>query len=185
MNQARRKARIGLVVVKAAVDGAAYFLMRANSKWKDISLIGGHEKVRDSGDLSRTARRELWEEVPSVRTYSEFHLDPLTEILHYGPIVSRSKGDEVEYDVQFFLLRIESSPATFVEALGSRTRNIWISEYDLLHSEKYRISTWVQLLDRNLVNGLEGIGYSFVSDLRSFTHYFKTRDSSQLEFALK
>lgn len=186
MNNVRRKARIGLTVVKALVADVPYLLMRANPQWKDISFIGGHEKARDGGDLQKTARRELWEEVPSIRSYTDFLLEPLTPELHYGPVHSRSRGDQADYEVQFFLLRIDSSPTIFVRSLGSRTRNIWIPEYDLLGSAKYRLSGYVELLDQNLSGGLRAIPYSFVSDLRPLTRHFEAaRDSSQLQFALK
>jgi 8-oxo-dGTP pyrophosphatase MutT (NUDIX family) len=81
----------------------AYYLMRVDPKWKDINFIGGHEKDRDSGNFERTARRELWEEVPSIRDYREFDVVPLTTELYYGPIESRSKGGTVEYELRFFL----------------------------------------------------------------------------------
>jgi hypothetical protein len=75
MNSLPRKSRVAFVVIKLSVLGIAYYLMRVDSKWKDINLIGGHEKDRDSGDLEKTARRELGEEVPSIRDYNQFDMD--------------------------------------------------------------------------------------------------------------
>jgi hypothetical protein len=131
MNSPPRKSRVAFVIIKLSVLGMAYYLMRVDPKWKDINLIGGHEKDRDSGNLEKTARRELWEEVPSIRD-SEFYLVPLTSELHYGPIESRSKHEKVQYELRFFLLKIMNSPENLVAGLGDRTKNIWVSEQDLL-----------------------------------------------------
>jgi len=103
--------------------------MRSNPKWKDLNFIGGHEKPRDAGNLAMTARRELWEEVPSVRAYERFHLEQLTDELNYRPILSKSKGDYVQYQLKYyFLFKIESSPEALVENIGAWSRNVWVSD---------------------------------------------------------
>ena len=185
MNGLLRKSRVGFVVVKLSVGGAAFFLMRLNAKWKDVNFIGGHEKLRDSGNLEKTARRELWEEVPSIRGYSDVTLEPLTQLMHYGPIRSRSNGGDVEYEIQFFLLRISYSPEVLVEMLSSRTKNIWVAEHDLLNRTRFRVSGLVDLLERSLPGGLQEIAYSSPIDLDFMRNRFMSTHGKQIELALK
>jgi len=180
-----RKSRVGFAVIKLMASGIPYYLMRVNPKWKDINFIGGHEKLRDGADLRKTARRELWEEVPSIRNYANLDLEPLTTELRYGPIYSRSKGDQVEYDVKFFLLRMEGSPASLIELLSLRTKNIWVSQQELLRPNKYRLSGLVAFLNGAVHGGLDEIPYSSPVDMRSFQHCFDYANGRQLEFALK
>src|SRR5215468_12386507 len=137
MTVAENRSIVAFAIVKVAVAGAAYFLMRLNPKWKDINFVGGHAKERDAGSLERTARRELWEEVPSIRRYSEFHLEALTSRMRYGPIESLSRGGLIEYEVQFFLVRIDRSPEALVKMLGSRSKNLWVSQYELLFQNRF------------------------------------------------
>src|SRR5262249_27251097 len=151
-------------------------------KWRDINFIGGHSKDRDAGSLERTARRELWEEVPSIRYYSEFLLEPLTPKMPYGPIKSLSRGDVVKYEVQFFLVRVESSPQTLVEMLGSRSKNIWVSQYDLLLQARFRVSGLVRCLDESYPGGLDRIPYSSGIDLAFMRDRIERLNSKQLEF---
>src|SRR5882672_9052579 len=136
----RRKSRVGFVVIKLHVGGTAYFLMRLNSKWKDVNFIGGHAKTRDLENLATTARRELWEEVPSIRTYTSLELMPLTKEVHYGPIRSRSRGEDVEYELQFFLLKFDHPPQLLVEALSLRSKNVWVTQEELIHPGRFRVS---------------------------------------------
>ena len=183
MNQVLRRTRIGFVVIKLLVGGAPYFLMRVNPKWKDVNFIGGHEKDRDGGNLGKTARRELWEEVPSIRSYKDFSLEPLTPVIHHGPILSRSRGNEVEYDVQFFLLRISGALEALVEMPSPRTKNVLILERDLLTEGRVRASGLVQLLDGLLTGGLASVPYSSPVELR--IPRMTLADHSQLRFAWK
>jgi hypothetical protein len=103
MKHGLRKSRVGFVVIKLRALGRAWFLLRKNERWNDVNFLGGHEKERDKTSLHKTAERELYEELPSIRTVKGFDLEPLTEELFYGPIFSRSRVTNVEYDVQFFL----------------------------------------------------------------------------------
>jgi hypothetical protein len=182
---AYQKSCVAFAVVKLAVAATPYFLMRLNPRWKDINFIGGHVKDRDAGNLEKTARRELWEEVPSIRTYRSFHLEPLTKQMNYGPIKSLSRGYEVEYEIQFFLVRISQSPETLVEMLGSRTKNVWISQCELLRPTRFRVSQLVGFLDRVSSGGLEAIPYSSPTDLGIMRERFERLGREQLEFALK
>jgi len=185
MTVAHRKSRVGFVIIKLRVAEAIFYLMRVNSKWKDVNFIGGHDKRRDAGDLKNTARRELWEEVPSLRGYPRLDLEPLTGVVRYGPMLSRSKGDQVEYDIQFFLLRITRSPSTLIELLSARTRNVWVSEDELIHPTRYRLSNLVKLLDQVTPGGIRTIPFSSAIDMSSWRNYFEPQDDEQLKFALK
>jgi hypothetical protein len=185
MNESPRKSRLGFAVIKLRVTGLSYYLMRVNPKWKDVNFVGGHDKPRDRGDLKTTARRELWEEVPSVRSYADFDLEPITDEFQYGPVFSRSKGDKVQYNLQFFLLRINYSPKVFVETLSVRTKNVWLTEQEMLSPQRYRLSGLVELLNEAYPGGLAAIAYSYGTDLGPLRGFFEQDDSRQLEFALK
>ena len=180
-----KKSVVGFAIVKIAVAGTAYFLMRLNPKWRDVNFVGGHAKERDAGNLERTARGELWEEVPSIRRYNEFHLEPLTSKIHYGPIDSLSRGGTVEYELQFFLACIERSPEMLVETLGSRSKNIWVPQHELLFQRRLRVSGLVRFLHDVYPGGLDNIPYSSGTDLGPMKDLIVRMDGKQLEFALK
>jgi 8-oxo-dGTP pyrophosphatase MutT (NUDIX family) len=160
MTGAQMDTRGGFVVIKLIVDGRPQFLVRKNPKWKDLNLIGGHEKARDQCSLQRTALRELWEEVPSVRKLKDIHLVPLTNPRTYGPVFSRSAAREKQYELQFFLLRIDSDPAPLLEGLSRRTKNILVPQDRLVKSATYRVSGLIQFLDDLLPNGIASIPLS-------------------------
>jgi NUDIX domain-containing protein len=182
---AYRKSTVGFVVVKVAVAGIPYFLMRLNPRWKDINFIGGHAKERDAGSLETTARREFWEEVPAIRRYEVFHLESLTPRVQYGPIKSISRGSEVQYDLQFFLVKIDQSPEILVEMLGSRSKNLWVSQHELVQPRRYRVSGLVKFLNQALPGGLEAIPYSSPTDLGFMRERFERTEGKQIEFALR
>ena len=117
-------------------------------------MIGGHQKGRDQENLARTAVRELWEEVPSIRGNVDYSLEALTEEVSYGPVVSRSVGAETLYLIQYFLLRISGNPTYLLENLGARTRNVLIAESELLRDRSGRISGLVWFLDKLLPGGI-------------------------------
>ncbi len=179
------KSRVGFVVIKLSVEGNAYFLMRVNDKWKDVNFVGGHEKERDSGNFEMTARRELWEEVPSIRGYKNIILEALTPVVDYGPIQSRSRGKGVQYDIQFFLLKITEPPNVLVDSLGFRTKNIWVPECHLLNQGRIRVSGLVKFLDSIYPGGLRTIPYSSATDLQGIRDRFATTSGEQFEFELK
>lgn len=184
MSAFRRKSRVGFVVIKVSVGGTAFYLMRINQKWKDVNFVGGHEKDRDAGSLEKTARRELWEEVPPIRDFTDFGLRPLTQRLHYGPIESRSKGGEVEYELQFFLLAMDRSPEALIRALSERTKNIWVAESDLLIPRRYRVSGLVKLLEATIPGGLQALPYSSAIDLDFMRDRILNFSSKQIGLAL-
>jgi 8-oxo-dGTP pyrophosphatase MutT (NUDIX family) len=183
MSQAMRVSRGGFVVIKLLVDGEICLLLRKNPKWKDLNLIGGHEKTRDGESLAKTALRELWEEVPSVRKNTSFSLRELTDELEYGPVVSRSVGEETLYLIQYFLFQLDDEPTFLLENLGARTRNVLVSESDLLGDQSGRISGLVWFLDRIYLGGLKSIPLSSPINIHSAGQ--RLRGSlAQLEFAL-
>jgi len=179
-----RASRVGFVVIKLRAQGTPYYLMRLNAKWKDVNFVGGHEKPRDSGSLEKTAKRELWEEVPSIRS-RKFHLQSLTKEVHHGPIVSKSKGTHVEYHLKFFLLKANLSPETLIKITSARSRNVWVTEDELISQTRYRVSGLVAVLHHLLPGGLASIPYSFPADVRSIHSRFPQVSNEQLELALK
>jgi hypothetical protein len=182
-----RQSVVGFAVVKLAVAGMPFYLMRLNAKWKDISFIGGHVKDRDAGSLETTTRRELYEEVPSIRHYDKITLEQLTPRIQFGPVKSLSRHELVNYELQFFLVRLEQSPEAMVHMLGAKSKNVWVSQYDLLQSGRYRIAQLVYLLDRTYPGGLDKIPYSSSINLNFpvQSRDFGALYSNQLEFALK
>ncbi|SRR6266498_1933034 len=185
MTRVTKHSRVGFAVIKVRSGNTAYFLMRLNPRWKDINFIGGHQEERDRGNLQKTTRRELWEEVPSIRNYGKLELEALTPETRYGPILSRSRGGEVVYQLQFFLLKLSKDPVRLVEALGSRTRNIWVKQEDLIDQRRFRISGLVKLLNNIFPGGLAAIPYTSTADLNDIRGRFERDDQRQLELALK
>jgi hypothetical protein len=180
-----QKSRAGFVVVKLHVNEEAYYLMRVNPKWKDLNFLGGHQKGRDGGDLEKTARRELWEEVPLLRNAGDLQFVQLTDLVQYGPIHSQSKGGNVEYELKFFLLKLDKLPEGVVQMFGRRTKNVLVAEADLLHGQRFRVSGLVKLLDSIVPDGLRGLPFSSTTDLGSLRKQFEHLQDFQLEFALK
>jgi 8-oxo-dGTP pyrophosphatase MutT (NUDIX family) len=178
------KSRAGFVVIKVRAGDTAYYLLRANPKWKDVNLLGGHEKERDAGDLKKAARRELWEEVPLLRKVGPLLLEPLTDVVHYGPIHSQSQNRNVEYELQFFLLKLDHLP-DISAMLRSRTRNVLVAEKELPSGGRVRVSGLISLLDRMFPGGLNAIPYSSSTDLGDWQKHIEGRKGAQLEFSLK
>jgi hypothetical protein len=165
VNKKLKKSRCGFVVIKLRIDAQDYLLMRRDPDWKDVNFVGGHERVRDGGNLERAARRELTEEVPSLRALTTFGLEPLTDELTYGPVYSHSAKCEVEYLLKFFLLRFQANPARVLHAFGPRTHNVLIRQDDVIVGGKYRVAGLVNVLQRAFPNGLRAIPYSWLADL--------------------
>ncbi len=165
MNQPVKKSRCAFVVIKLRIDGKIYFLMRQDARWKDLNFIGGHERARDAANLRRAARRELLEEVPSLRSARSFELAPLTSQFVHGPVYSRSAGCEVEYELQFFLAKFGTAPERLLESLGRRSANELVCQDELLRPSSYRVSKLVQVLSDKLREGLQAIPFSWPEDV--------------------
>jgi hypothetical protein len=178
-----RISRGGFVIIKLLIDDEVCLLLRKNPKWKDVNLIGGHQKDRDQGNLERTALRELWEEVPSIRTMTNYSLEPLVSEMEYGPIFSRSVGLETLYRIQYFLLRISEDPIYLLDNLGSRTRNVLVRQVDIIQNTSSRVSGLIMFLNRALPSGIQGIPLSSPINIRSSGRWMK-RSIDQIEFSL-
>jgi hypothetical protein len=178
-----RKARVGFAVIKLRFEGAFRYLMRYNPKWMDVNFVGGHEKERDLGRLERTASRELWEEVPSIRNETNISLLKLTDPLNYGPVESRSRGDWAEYEVQFYLLKIGSSPRLLVENLSRRSKNLLVPQEELIEPRTIRLSGYVNLLNHALLGGVATIPPSSDVDLGHLEYQVGFGDLAQYRFA--
>lgn len=165
MSGSIRQSRIGLAVIKLRIDGERVFLMRRDRRWNDISFVGGHEEPRDNSSLVRAARRELLEEVPAFRAFTEFTLAPMTGEVTHGPVHSASAGTEVKYALQFFHVQFLSSPASIVQTLGARSANMLMREDELRTERRFKVAEWVRLLDRAVNGGLLGIPFSWRQDL--------------------
>ncbi|HEX3674589.1 MAG TPA: hypothetical protein VHU87_09975 [Rhizomicrobium sp.] len=165
MMQPAKISRLGFAVVKLLIHGSNFFLMRRSKRWDDISFIGGHENERDSGKLSRSAYRELLEEVPTLRNPMNLKLVELTDSFCYGPIHSQSAEMLVGYELQFFLVEFLDEPLAAIESLGRKSPNLLMRQGDLLGPSKYKMAGLVKLLADVLPNGLEGIPYSWPNDL--------------------
>lgn len=67
-----RVSRGAFIVIKLLVEERTFLLLRKNARWRDLNLIGGHEKDRDNGSLLKTAQRELWRRCHSRGKLSVF-----------------------------------------------------------------------------------------------------------------
>lgn len=181
MNKQIKKSRCGFVVIKLQINDKSYHMMRENSRWKDINFIGGHERMRDRDNLETTARRELLEEVPSLRGFHEIELVSLTGEVSYGPIYSQSAETQVEYILNFFLVKFGSSPERVLKSAGPRTHNILVSEHELLFPRTYRVSELVGFLNEISTRGLGMIPYSWPDDIGSTFQHSSLLQAGQLE----
>ncbi len=163
--------RCAFVVMKLRFKENDYFLMRRDPDWKDINFLGGHTNERDRGKLEKTARRELLEEVPSLRSFAQIDLVPLTDQIAHGPVYSPSARCLVKYELQFFLLRFGESPKTILESLGPRTLNILVRQDDLMVPRKHKVAELTNVLANSIVGGLPSIPHSWPEDLGHPSHY--------------
>ena len=167
MSRTVKKSRCAFVVIKLMIEGETFLLMRRDRKWGDLNHLGGHERPQDSGKLSRAARRELLEEMPPLRAGKSFELVPVTGQISYGPIESRSAGCQVEYELQFFLVKFTTHPRAIFEALGRRSDNVFIREDELLAPTTHKVSGLVGVLNSGLEGGLGSLPYSWPDDVGS------------------
>lgn len=165
MNHPVKKSRCAFVVIKLRVAGKTCFLMRQDTRWNDLNFIGGHEKARDAASLKTVARRELLEEVPYLRSAKSFELAPLTTQFVHGPVYSRSAGCDVEYELQFFCVKFETTPEHLLESLGPRSANKLVCQDDLILPSSYRVSKLVQVLSDKLREGFDAIPFSWPEDV--------------------
>jgi hypothetical protein len=165
VNDSIRTSRAAFVIIKLVVSNDVYLLLRKNVKWNDLNFVGGHQKERDQGSLVRTAQRELWEEVPSIRGIVNTHLVPVTDEVLYGPVYSRSVGRETIYRVQFFRLAFEQQPTSLIQKLSTRSRNVLVPEQRLFLQNSIRISGLIKFLHERLAGGIASIPVSSPTNL--------------------
>lgn len=165
MNMDTKKSHCGFVVIKLRLKGESYYLMRKNLKWRDISFIGGHANAKDNGSLLRAARRELLEEVPSLRGHESLTLVPLLNEITHGPLYSPSAQQNVDYRFGFYLLKFGVDPRDALDHVGQRSLNLLVSEQELLEPQKYQIAALIKLLHETQPGGLASIPYSWDEDL--------------------
>src|SRR5579862_541702 len=177
--------RVAFVVPKVQVGISACFLMRRNAKWNDISFVGGHANERDSNSLMRSARRELLEEVPSLRTGGSFDLNPLTNELCFGPVWSKSASTIVGYEIQFFSVTFHTSPARTLNTRGPRSGTVLVPMHGLLVPEKFQISQLVGVLDWAYPGGLASIPYSWPGDLSKDLQDSRNRLDQQFDLVIQ
>jgi len=177
-----RFVRVAFVVAKLRAGEDSFFLLRYNPKWHDLNLIGGHEDAKDAGNLARTARRELREEVPLIRGYSEYRLEALSGPTFFGPIISKSKNVSSTYEAYFYLLTIDESPARLVHMLTGKSKNVWVEQRKLLSPSRFKLSNYIRLLDHSIEGGLRAIPFSSNSNLISIRNHFEGVSGDQLRF---
>jgi len=160
-----KKSNCAFVVIKLKIGGEEWLIMRKNQHWKDINFVGGHQKSIDKGNNLRTAKRELQEEIPALRTFKNYKLEKLTNNIEYGPVESKSARSKVEYNLQFYLVRFIESPNFLCKSLNNKSANILISLKEIKSKNKFRISGLADLLNLNFPGGLESIPLSWPNDL--------------------
>ncbi len=165
MNEKVRTTRCGFIVIRVRVDSEDYVLMRRNPDWQDVNFIGGHEKDRDRGNLETTVRRELLEEVPVLRTFRSFEIAPITDLVTYGPVHSRSANRQTEYVLQFFRLKFLSPPIPLIESLGAKSNNRFVRLTHMISKQRPRVSNLACTLHEMLDSGLQAIPLSWPDDL--------------------
>ncbi|MGH8627904.1 MAG: NUDIX domain-containing protein, partial [Gammaproteobacteria bacterium] len=165
-----KRSHCAFVVVKLRIEGGDYLLMRRDPDWRDISFLGGHASERDRGKLERTARRELLEELPALRSLAHMDLKPLTEEFTYGPVYSPSAKSQVLYHLRFFSLVFGENPGPIVESLGTRTPNTLIRQADLSGPSRHKVAALVGVLAHRIDGGLASLPYSWSKDLGRFCH---------------
>lgn len=183
MERPYKRSRCAFVVIKLRMSGADYFLMRRDPDWKDLNFLGGHQQ--GSEGLQATARRELLEELPALRTFKSFDLAPLTDEIQYGPVFSRSAHCQVEYTLQFYLMTFHDAPTPVLDALGGRTPNILAREKELVTGGTHRISELAKVLDKRLPGGLRSIPSSWSKDLEEAAGSSRMRWNHQTELPLE
>jgi hypothetical protein len=156
--------RCAFVIIKIKANDEDYFFMRRDPSWQDINFIGGHDQPQDRGKLQRTAKRELLEEVPALRSFNAFKLESLTAEVPHGPIYSLSARRQMQYVLRFFLLQFTEDPSSFFKGFQGKTQNILVSNRNI-REHFYQMSGLVQVLEHSLSGGLEVIPYSWPIDL--------------------
>lgn len=161
-----RETKCAFVVFKLIVKGRDYYILRRDKDWNDLNLIGGHQEVKDNGNLLRTARRELFEELSALRGAVDIKLIPITDKVKYGPVWSESARKQSTYHLQFYLAELKNNPAALSKTLSPQSMNYLVDSDELkLAMEQKDVSNFLSLLESTIQGGLEAIPYSWQDDL--------------------
>lgn len=113
-----RHSNLAFVFCVLRARGETHLLLNAHRRWGDWSLVGGHVEVDERCDWSRTAAREIEEEMTPLRFESDFVVQPLPLLsLKWGPVTSISTGQLTRYRARLYLLRFTVDPGTCLSSL--------------------------------------------------------------------
>ena len=161
-----RETRCAFVVVKLRIHETDYFVLRRDADWNDLSLIGGHQEEKDNGKFSRTARREMFEELSALRGKAEVVLNPITELVSYGPVWSKSAKCDSLYRLKFYSAHLETDPAVLEKIISPQSGNYLVDLASLRNAiERSDVSAFLGLLEAEVPGGLGSIPYSWDWDL--------------------
>lgn len=162
-----REARCAFVVIKLLIGGKDYYVLRQDADWGDLNLIGGHQEAKDNGRFNRTARREMFEELSALRGRIDVDLKPITGVVSYGPVWSKSANCDSLYVLRFFVARfVEDNVTRLQETLSARSRNFLVADARVRRGLESRdISAFLAILEAEIPDGLRGIPYSWDGDL--------------------
>ena len=163
-----RETRCAFVVIKLRIDSRDYFVLRHDKDWNDLNLIGGHQEERDNGRFTRTARREMFEELSALRGSAEVALEPITEKIRYGPVWSQSARCESLYQLMFYVAKLDMDPGILEKTISARSMNFLVEVESLKEAiGRKDVSMFLKLLQSEVPGGLESIPYSLDGDLAS------------------
>ncbi len=161
-----RETRCAFVVVKLKIRDTDYFVLRRDADWNDLSLIGGHQEEKDHGKFRRTARREMFEELSALRGKAEVVLSPITELVSYGPVWSKSAKCHSLYRLKFYSAHLDTDPAVLERTISAQSGNYLVDLASLRDGiERSDVSAFLGLLEAEVPGGLDSIPYSWDRDL--------------------
>ncbi len=180
-----RETRCAFVVIKLKIDDKDYFILRRDKDWNDLNLIGGHQEEKDNGRFKRTAKREMFEELSALRGKAQVELEPITELIRYGPVWSQSAKCESLYHLMFYVAQWQSDPSALEKTLSERSMNFLIDSESLKGAmERKDVSAFLKVLESKVRGGLEAIPYSWESDLSGILDRKVLSKSFQKQLAL-
>ncbi len=174
--------RCAFAVIKLKIGQVPFVFMRRDRTWNDLNLIGGHQNQRDRRSYSNTVRREVREEIPILRKGELFEVCPLTELVSFGPVYSKSRLEMVEYEVVYFLVKFLQEPAFLRHAISGRTDNVLVRQSEIGLRGGHRISRMALQLEHILVGGWELVEYSWSRDLKEVKGFDRFPEQDELPF---
>ena len=160
-----RTSKVAYVVVRLAIGGDEYFLMRVHEKWGDWSLVGGHLEPREAeaDDWLGAARRESEEELVPLRNGSDFTLEQLSVgLTSWGPQESRSAGGALtNYEAAWFVLRFVHDPVRSLERLRKNEFMLVDRRLVLAPRNDTEVTSLLKRLDGLLDGGIGAVPLSW------------------------